>query len=124
LTADSSDQIVGRQASAGSNGGIVDFICLAGSSADTVGGVVDLQGRAHSTRVSDKVVTLSALASSVDILFIRVAGSGAETKVEKISIIANALLGLSVIGGMSRTYTASSIGQLIVLGKADATLIC
>lgn len=122
LRADSSDKVESRQASAGADGGVPHLVGLAARSADAVGGIVGLGGRADSAAVSDQVVTLPTLTSSVDPLLVGVAGGDAETQTEEVSLIADTLLGDGGVGGVEGAGSAGSISQLVVLGEADTGL--
>lgn len=72
--AHSSNQVVARKASAGTDGGVPDFIGLARSVADAVSFIIDLSRRANSARISNKIVSSFALADSVFPLFEGIAG--------------------------------------------------
>ena len=114
------DQVVARKAAAGTDGGVPDFMDLAVSSADTVGGVIDLSGRAKTARVSNKVVSLLADALSVLIDFVGVACRGAEAKVFDVSLITGAGFGDGVVGGVKRAGVTDAIAHFEVLREADA----
>jgi hypothetical protein len=93
LRADAADEVVGGQATAGTDGGVPDLVGLATGTADAVGGVVGLGGRADTTAVADKVVSGLALANSIDPLLVRIAGSDAKAEVQEVPLIADTLLG-------------------------------
>jgi len=97
-TAHASDKVIAWQASAGTDGGVPNFVDFARSVADTIGSIVDLSGRANSTRVSNQVVSSLALAGSVLPFFIGIASISAKTQVQKVSLIAHTSLGDGIIG--------------------------
>jgi hypothetical protein len=71
---------------------------LARGVADTIGDIINLSGRADTATVADEVVTLFALAGAINVGFIGVAGRGAETKVQNVSLVADASLGNGRVG--------------------------
>ena len=93
LRADTADKVVAGQAAAGTDGGIPDFVGLAGSTADAVDGIIGLKRGADTTAVTNKVVSGLALAVAVEELLVGVAGRGAEAEVEEVALIADTLLG-------------------------------
>lgn len=102
LRANATDKVVSRKAAASTDSDVPDFVGLARSAADAISSIISLSGRANSAAVSNQVVSLLALASSVDKLLIGVAGRGAEAKVEEITLIADTLLGNCTVSGMKR----------------------
>jgi hypothetical protein len=119
LSADSTDKVEAGEAATSADSGIPDLVGFASSAADTVGGVVGEEGRADSARVADQVVSLLALASAVDIVFVGVAGSGAETEVGDETLVADAAKSHRVVVGVQRACGAGSVSQLVVLRKTD-----
>ena len=122
LRADASNEVESREAPAGADGDVPHLIGLACVPADSVGGVVGEEGRAHSAGVADQVVALLADTHSVHELLVGVAGRGAEPKVLDVALIAHAFLGDIVVGGVEGAGGAGSIGQLEELGQALALL--
>ena len=100
LRTHASNKIECGQTSAGTNSGIPYFIGLAGSPTDTIGGIIGLGGRTNSTTVSDQIVSGFTLASTIDPLFIGVAGRNAESQTEQVSLVTYTLLGDGRVGGV------------------------
>ena len=73
-------------------------------------------GRADAAAVSDEVVTLFALTSSVYVGLVGVAGGGAETEIENVTLVADTGLSEGGVGGVERAGSACSISHCVVLG--------
>lgn len=122
LRADSSDEVEAGEAAAGPDGGVPNLVGLACGSADAVGGVVGLSGRADAAAESDEVVSGLADALAVDPLFVGIAGGDAESEVGDEAVVADALLGDCAVGGVHGAGGAGSIGKFEELRQADALL--
>lgn len=109
LRADSSDEVESREASAGTDGNIPDFVSFAGIPTDPVGGIVGEEGRTDSAGVSDEIVSLLADTVAVDEFFIRIAGRSAEAKIEDVSLVADAFLSDGVESRVEGAGSACSI---------------
>lgn len=120
LRADSSDKIESREASAGTDSNIPDFVSLAGIPTDPVCGIIGEEGRTHSAGVSDEIVSLLADTVAVYELFIRIAGRSAEAKIEDVSLVADAFLSHGVEGRVKGAGSACSISEFEEFGEAFA----
>lgn len=109
LRADASNEVESREAPAGTDGNIPDFVSLAGTPTDPVGRVIGEEGRAHSAGVSNQIVALLAHTVPVHELFIRIAGTSAEAKVKDVSLVAQAFLSHGVETRVEGARTACSI---------------
>lgn len=123
LGADVVDEIESWEAPAGPDDGVPDLVLGAGGVADSVGGLVDLGGRAQSAGVADEVVSLSADTLSVDKLLVGVAGRGAEAQVFDETGIAVTGLGDGVVGGLDHACVAGSISHLEQFRHTNASLL-
>jgi hypothetical protein len=81
LRADATDKVESGKASAGTDGGVPNLISLASGAANAVSSIVGLSGRADTAAVADQVVSWLAFASTINPLFVGIAGSDAKSKV-------------------------------------------
>lgn len=119
LRTQTGDQVEARQAAAGTDSGVPDFMDLAVGSTDAVDGVIGLGRGAETAGVADKVVAFLADALAILVDFVSVAGGSAKTEVFDVASVAGTGLGDGVEGGMDGTGVAGSIAHLEVLRQAD-----
>ena len=123
LTADTVDEIITWKTSAGSDDGVPNFIVLARFVTDSVGGIIDFSRGAQAARVANQVVSFTADAFTINVLFVGVAGRNAQAEVLDVSNLAGAALGFFIIGGVHNASVAGTISHLMVLRQTHTFLL-